>query len=83
MERSNGAVKIAFDIQVNEKRGPGKPKMTWKQLTEMDRREWKLSAIDPHDRDTWRSGVRFAMSAASQLPGRRPTVMDMTPIPAR
>ena len=30
--------------------------MTWKQLTERDRREWKLSAIDPHDRDTWRSG---------------------------
>ena len=27
--------------------------MTWKQPTERDRREWKLSAIDPHDRDTW------------------------------
>ena len=49
MERSNGAVKTAFDIQVNGKRGPGRPKMTWKQLTERDRREWKLSAIDPHD----------------------------------
>ena len=46
--------------------------MTWKQLTERDRREWKLSAIDPHDRDTWRSGVRFAMCAASQLPGSGP-----------
>ena len=44
--------------------------MTWKQLTERDRREWKLSAMDPHDRDTWRSGVRSAMRAASQLPGR-------------
>ena len=30
--------------------------MTWKQLTVRDPREWKLSAIDPHDRDTWRSG---------------------------
>ena len=83
MERSNGAVKTAFDIQVNGKRGPGRPKMTWKQLTERDCREWKLSAIDPHDRDTWRSGVRSAMRAASQLPGRRPTVVDMAPIPAR
>ena len=54
MECSNGAVKTAFDIQVNGKRGPGRPKMTWKQLTEKDHREWKLSAIDPHDRDTWR-----------------------------
>ena len=82
VERSNGAVKTAFDIQVNGKRGPGRPKMTWKQLTERDRREWKLSAIDPHDRDTWRSGVRSAKRAASQLPGRGPTVVDMAPIPA-
>ena len=56
---------------------------SWKQLTERDRRGWKLSAIDPHDRDTGRSGVRSAMRAASQLPGRGPTVVDMAPIPAR
>ena len=80
VERSNGAVKAAFDIQVNGKRGPGRPKMTWKQLTERDRREWKLSDIDSNDRDTWRSGVRSAMHAASQLPGRGPTVVDMSKI---
>ena len=68
VERSNGVVKTAFDLQVDGKRGPGRPKMTWKQLKERDRREWKLSAIDPHDRHTWRSGVRSAMRAASQLP---------------
>ena len=34
--------------------------MTWKQLTERDCREWKLSAINPHDRHTWRSGVQQA-----------------------
>ena len=56
VERSNGAVKTAFDIQVDGKHGPGRPKMTWKQLTERDRREWKLSVIDPYDRYTWRSG---------------------------
>ena len=39
---------------------------------ERDRREWKLSAIDPHDRDTWRSGVRSAMRETSQLPGGGP-----------
>ena len=83
MERSNSAVKAAFDIQVNGKRGPGRPKMTLKQLTERDSREWKLSAIDPHDRDNWRSGVRSAMRAASQLPGRGPTAVDMVPVPAR
>ena len=46
---------------VDGEHGPGRPKMTWKQLTERDCREWKLSAIDPHDRHTWRSGVRSAI----------------------
>ena len=62
VECSNGAVKTAFDIQVDGKHG-----MTWKLLTERECREWKLSAINPHDRHTWRSGVRSAMHAASQL----------------
>ena len=76
MEHSNGAVKTVFHIQVEGKHGPGRPKMTWKQLTERDRREWKLSAIDLHDRYTWRSGVRSAKHAASQLPGKGPTDVD-------
>ena len=82
VECSNGAVRTAFDIQVDGKRGPGRPKMTWKQLTERDCREWKLSAIDPHDRHAWKSGVRSAKHAASQLPGRGPTDVDVAPVPA-
>ena len=57
--------------------------MTWKQLAERDHRDWKLSAIDSYDGDTCRSGVRSAMRAASQLPGREPTVVDMALVPAR
>ena len=34
IEHSNGAVKIAFDIQVDGKCGSGRPKMTRKQLTD-------------------------------------------------
>ena len=83
VERSNGTVKTAFDIQVEGKRGRGRPKMTWKQLTERDCREWKLSGINPHDRRTWRSGVRSAMHAVSQLFGRGPTDLDVAPVPAR
>ena len=67
VEHSNGAVKTALDIQADRKCRPGRPKMTGKQPTKRDCREWKLSAIDPHDRHTWRSGVRSAMPAASQL----------------
>ena len=83
VERSNGAIKTAFDIQADGKRGPGRLKMTWKQLTERDCREWKLSAINPHDRHTWRSGARSAMRAASQLSRRGPTDVDVAPVPAR
>ena len=81
VECSSGAVKTAFHIQVEGKRGPGRPKMTWKQLTERDCREWKFWAINLHDRHTWRSGVRSAMHAASQLSGRGPTDVDVAPVP--
>ena len=37
---------------------------------------------DPPARSTWRSGVRSAMRAASQLPGRGPTDVDDDPAPA-
>ena len=43
---------------------------------------WKLATVDPKERSTLRSGVRSAMHAASQLPGRGPTDVDDTPEPA-
>ena len=54
---------------------------TWKKLTRKDCGEWKLTKVDPQETSTWRSGVRSAMRAASQLPGREPTVVD-APAPA-
>ena len=59
--------------------GAGSPKLTWKKLTERDCREWKLTTVDPQERGTWRSGVRSAMPAASQLPGKDP-LMWMMPL---
>ena len=67
MECSNGVVKTALDLQVVGNPGPVRPKNTWKQLLARDYGEWKFLAIDPHDRHTWRSGVRSATRAASQL----------------
>ena len=75
MERSNGAVKTAFDIQIDGKHGLERPEM--QQLTERDCREWKMSAMDARDRHTWRSGMRSAMHAASQLPVRGTTDVDV------
>ena len=47
--------------------GAGRSKLTWKKLTERDCCEWKLTAVDPQERSTWRSGVRSAMPTASQI----------------
>ena len=49
------------------------------RLTERDRREWNLNEVDPCDEDVWRSSVRSAMRAASQLHGREPTDVDDAP----
>ena len=46
VERSSDAVKTAFDIQVDGKHGPGRPKMTWKQLTESGSSRLLTSMID-------------------------------------
>ena len=67
VECSSGAVRTACDIQIEGRRGAGRPKLTWKKLTEKDCHECKLTTVDPQERSTWRSGVRSAMRAASQL----------------
>ena len=76
MERSSGAVRTACDIQIDGRMGAGRPKLTWKKLTEKDCRAWKLTTVDPQEWSTWRSGVRSAMRAASPLPGKGPTDVD-------
>ena len=81
MERSSGAVRIPCDIQIDGRQGAGRPKLTWKKLMEKDCSDLKLATVDPQERSTWRSGVRSAMRAASQLPGRGPTDVDDAPAP--
>ena len=43
---------------------------------------WKLMTVDPQERSTWISGVRSAMHAASQLPGKGPSDVGDAPAPA-
>ena len=43
----------------------------------------KLNKVYPCDKDVWRSSVRSAMRAGSQLPGGEPTDVDDAPAPAR
>ena len=65
VKRLSGAIKTARDMKIQERGRPERPKMIWKALTERDRREWKLSKVDPSDKDMLRSRVRSAMHAAS------------------
>ena len=62
------------DIQVDGRREPCREAQaycnTWKKLMKSNCHEWKLTRVDPQERSTWRSDVRSAMLAASQLPGR-------------
>ena len=53
------------------------------EAADRERSEWELLAIDPHDRCSWRSGVRSAMRAASQLHGRGTIDVDVASVPAR
>ena len=57
--------------------------MTWRTITERDRRECKLNEVDPSDGDVWRSNARSAMRAASQLPEVEPTDVADAHAPAR
>ena len=63
--RSSGAIRTAYNMQIDSKRGAGRPKQTWKKLTEKDCCEWKLTSVDPQERSTWRSDVRSAMRAVT------------------
>ena len=83
VERSSGAIRTACDIQIDGRRWGREAHLTWKKLMKRDCREIKLTTVDPQERSTWRSCVRSAMRAASQLPGKVPTDVDDAPAPAR
>ena len=74
LEHSSGAVRTARDIKVDGR--PGQADMD--KLTENDFREWKLTMVDSQERSTWRSGMRSVWRAASQLPVRGPTYVDIS-----
>ena len=72
--------KICYQLFETEGRQEaGRLKLTWKKLMEKDCCEWKLTTVYPQERSTWRSDVRSAMRAASQLPGKGPTNVDDAP----
>ena len=51
VERYSGAVRTACAIQIDGRWGAGRPKLTWKKLTEKDCCEWKLTTVDPQKKE--------------------------------
>ena len=82
VERLSGAVRTACDVQIDGRQGAGRSRLAWKKLTKKDCRKWKLTTVDPQERSTWRSGVRSAMLAPSQLPRKGPTDVGDAHAPA-
>ena len=78
VECSSDAIRTACNVQIDGRQGAGKPKLTWKKLTEKDCRE--LMTVYPQERSTGRLGVRSAMHATSQLPGGS-TDVEYAPAP--
>ena len=52
VERSSGAVRTACSKQIDRRQGAGRPKLTWKKLTEINCHKWKLMTVDPQERCT-------------------------------
>ena len=48
VEHSSGAIRTVCDIKIDGE--AGRPKLTWKKLTERDCRQWKLTTVDPQER---------------------------------
>ena len=63
--------------------GGGREAQANMEETDGERLLWvELPTVEPQERSTWISGVRSAMRAASQLPGKGPTDVDDAPAPA-
>ena len=82
MELSNGAVKTAFDIQIVGKTSAWEAQDDLEAADREGLQRVEALQLSTLMIETWRSGVRSAMRAASQLPRRGPTVVDIAPVPA-
>ena len=46
MERLSRGIKTAWDMYVSGSPGAGRPKTTWKEVTERDQKDWKLTKLN-------------------------------------
>ena len=78
VELFSGKIRTECDMQVDGRWGYGGPR----SMEETDIEILLFTTVDHQERSIWRSGVRSAMHAASQLPGRGPRDVDDANAPA-
>ena len=61
VEQSNSWIKRCTTLEVAGKRDRGRPRMTWVETIKNDKKEWKLSDINPTSHVEWRKALRIKM----------------------
>ena len=61
VQRSTGWINRCTVMDVAGVAGRGRPRMTWQDGVNKDRRLWGMDNIDPGDRASWRSALRAAV----------------------
>ena len=56
--RNEGSIRKAADMMVDGRRVRGRPKKSWADTVQEDRKAWKMTNIDPMDRLLWRKGLK-------------------------
>ena len=67
VHRSQSAIKTTSELPLPGRRGPGRPRKTWKECVKADIVKANLSEVDPSDRDAWRAGVRRSLVLPTPL----------------
>ena len=61
VQRSNDWIKRCTLLEVNGKRGRGRPRKTWKQTIDEDLKSWKIEKNFTQDRVTWKRMLKTAI----------------------
>ena len=61
--RNDGCINNITALKVDGHRGRGRTRKTWRYKINDDRKNWKLTRVDPANRIEWRKSLRTNMGA--------------------
>jgi len=63
VEPSSGWISQVRKLEIEGRKGKGRPKQTWDAVLQKDRASLGMSLVDPNDRKAWRGRVRSRLSS--------------------